>query len=834
MSNFTDFGEDIGLNAPKRLRGRTTTTTTSTTNKNKHSKQNRRSGRSRSNSIDRYNSRDRYNKNHNNNNNRRNGGRRNGNPYKNKNNKNSTTSSINPALLKPVRKTQLHGEKVKRRYGNSENNRHSKEDNKRDDDEEDEEEFINTSGNIHSNNNNPGEEEDEENEQYEDDSFEDDSNSPLNMKRKQMSSYSNTNNNNMNMDESKFDSTTTMTPPKPKINTAMSIIALENKKLDEIINSNPEQRDIHEEHARLGLPKNLTYAVNLSRKRLPVIIFKYLSMENYKRFSLKAHKRSELVAMQLGPEAGMEFQQQYSSPDGKSANGGSSPKRHNIRSHVPNCSCEKCRKARRRPNKHPTRLVFRTLGSEISLIIATMQSHGFLSGRKWNVLWTSQHLKSYFYQGVERHQRVNQYPRSYEITRKDTLCRNINRMKAIHGERNYGFIPNGWVLPAESDIFERFFHQNGGCYIVKPAALSCGRGIYVTDDINDIALHGLDENVSVSQYIANPLLLDGYKFDLRMYVGITSFDPLTIYVHESGLARFATEKYSSSPESYNNKFMHLTNFSINKMSDKFRVNTNAENDNEGQKWSLAALKKRLSEDPSIGPERLKNAFDAVNDIFIKTFIAIEAQVNSAMKMFVPFKENCFQLFGFDIMFDEALRPWLIEINFAPSLACGSPLDLKLKSRVVSDLLTLSGVMPFDPVKMSSGGGNNNNKKKHDNKKKRNQKTNKGKKSNNNHPTRRGSGSGGGAESSVASRLEGYTTEEKRAILSIEAQDRRSNGYTRIFPCEHSYKYRSFFQDPRHLNDVVGDYFSQGKRSPHQKRTRLQEREDREKAFGYNY
>ena len=121
---------------------------------------------------------------------------------------------------------------------------------------------------------------------------------------------------------------------------------------------------------------------------------------------------------------------------------------------------------------------------------------------------------------------------------------------------------------------------------MKPAALSCGRGIYVTDDINDIELHGLDENVSVSQYISNPLLIDGYKFDLRMYVGITSFDPLTIYVHDSGLARFATEKYSSSPESYNNKFMHLTNFSINKMSDKFKVNTDAENECEGQKMEF--------------------------------------------------------------------------------------------------------------------------------------------------------------------------------------------------------------------------------------------------------
>ena len=65
-----------------------------------------------------------------------------------------------------------------------------------------------------------------------------------------------------------------------------------------------------------------------------------------------------------------------------------------------------------------------------------------------------------------------------------------------------------------------------------------------------------------------------------MYVGITSFDPLTIYVHDSGWRDY-TEKYSASPESYNNKFMHLTNFSINKLSDKFRVNTDAENECEG-------------------------------------------------------------------------------------------------------------------------------------------------------------------------------------------------------------------------------------------------------------
>jgi hypothetical protein len=44
----------------------------------------------------------------------------------------------------------------------------------------------------------------------------------------------------------------------------------------------------------------------------------------------------------------------------------------------------------------------------------------------------------------------------------------------------------------------------------------------------------------VSQYVDNPLLVDGYKFDLRIYVALTSINPLRIYIYEDGLARFAT------------------------------------------------------------------------------------------------------------------------------------------------------------------------------------------------------------------------------------------------------------------------------------------------------
>ena len=47
----------------------------------------------------------------------------------------------------------------------------------------------------------------------------------------------------------------------------------------------------------------------------------------------------------------------------------------------------------------------------------------------------------------------------------------------------------------------------------------------------------LEDNIMVCKYINNPLLIDGFKFDVRVYVAITSYDPLLIYLFEEGLTR---------------------------------------------------------------------------------------------------------------------------------------------------------------------------------------------------------------------------------------------------------------------------------------------------------
>lgn len=116
-------------------------------------------------------------------------------------------------------------------------------------------------------------------------------------------------------------------------------------------------------------------------------------------------------------------------------------------------------------------------------------------------------------------------------------------------------MPETYCLPDQFDEFYEHYkaankeYPGKNLWIVKPAAGARGKGIYVTSDIDDV-----DEDSSnvVSRYISNPLLINGYKFDLRIYVWVTSYEPLRIYVYKEGLVRFASEQY----EYFNEERMH--------------------------------------------------------------------------------------------------------------------------------------------------------------------------------------------------------------------------------------------------------------------------------------
>jgi tubulin polyglutamylase TTLL5 len=84
----------------------------------------------------------------------------------------------------------------------------------------------------------------------------------------------------------------------------------------------------------------------------------------------------------------------------------------------------------------------------------------------------------------------------------------------------------------------------------------------------------------------------------------------------------------------------------------------------------------------------------IEDVIIKTIISAEDKMFRAFEKYVPFRNNCFQLFGFDVMIDSKLQPWLIEVNLSPSLGCDSDIDFQIKSKLASNLLNLVGIEPI--------------------------------------------------------------------------------------------------------------------------------------------
>ena len=123
----------------------------------------------------------------------------------------------------------------------------------------------------------------------------------------------------------------------------------------------------------------------------------------------------------------------------------------------------------------------------------------------------------------------------------------------------------------------------------------------------------------VQEYIKDPYLIDGLKFDIRLYVLVTSAEPLKVFLYEDGLVRFATEKYSNKMNSTNmqNMFVHLTNYSVNKMNPGFK-NSQSLDDDSGHKRSWLTVLRRLEQEG----RNIKEINHKIKDIIVKTLLTI--------------------------------------------------------------------------------------------------------------------------------------------------------------------------------------------------------------------
>ena len=103
----------------------------------------------------------------------------------------------------------------------------------------------------------------------------------------------------------------------------------------------------------------------------------------------------------------------------------------------------------------------------------------------------------------------------------------------------YNIAPKTYIFPEDYKrwVEDREANAYKHLYIMKPVASSCGRGVHMLPRKSDQPNR---PGWLVSRYLEHPHLLRGYKYDLRIYVLVTSFDPLRVYLFEEGLVRMAT------------------------------------------------------------------------------------------------------------------------------------------------------------------------------------------------------------------------------------------------------------------------------------------------------
>jgi len=281
---------------------------------------------------------------------------------------------------------------------------------------------------------------------------------------------------------------------------------------------------------------------------------------------------------------------------------------------------------------------------------------------------------------IHKRQKINHFQKTSGICKKDDLARNLRRMVRTWGSV-YLFFPETFILPRELNELKAAMEREdedatrssreSTKWICKPSSSSQGKNIFIVSKIDEISI---DCSFVVQRYIHNPMLIGGYKYDLRIYVLVTCFRPLRVYMYREGLVRFSSSPYDAADVS--NLFAHLTNASINKQSPD--ANRTKEVIGEGCKWTIKRWFQHL-ESVGINPYTL---WERIKDIVILTLIPIVPDV--------PDNKRSFELFGFDIMVDQQFKPWIIEVNASPAIAISGKQDTDVKIPLLNDLLDAVG------------------------------------------------------------------------------------------------------------------------------------------------
>jgi len=332
-------------------------------------------------------------------------------------------------------------------------------------------------------------------------------------------------------------------------------------------------------------------------------------------------------------------------------------------------------------------------------------------GAQWQLLWQladeADGNDYASYRRMIQWQRQNHFPGVRELGNKRYLHKNMAQAREHFGDEVYNVFPKSFTIPTDflklqQDYDAAVSHRVGDhMYIMKDAAKDRGEGIRVISGPSDLA--PTDKGI-VQSYVRYPYLLNGYKFTMRVYVVYTSLAPLRLYVYPEGFVHMATDKYNPDIKYINERYMHLTNPDINKERPFYKKNPRP------FYWNFKELKQYVKKHG--GKNGVVSGHDDVRlwsniqTLVMKTILSAEHKLTRYAQKIIFTKFNkersdsCFELLGLDVLVDQDLRPWLIEVNPDPDMSAhaGFALAYQTKGEMMSHLMDLLS------LKRGEGGG----------------------------------------------------------------------------------------------------------------------------------
>eukprot|EP00297_Palpitomonas_bilix_P004382 CAMPEP_0113902756 /NCGR_PEP_ID=MMETSP0780_2-20120614/22042_1 /TAXON_ID=652834 /ORGANISM="Palpitomonas bilix" /LENGTH=696 /DNA_ID=CAMNT_0000895627 /DNA_START=144 /DNA_END=2230 /DNA_ORIENTATION=- /assembly_acc=CAM_ASM_000599 len=259
--------------------------------------------------------------------------------------------------------------------------------------------------------------------------------------------------------------------------------------------------------------------------------------------------------------------------------------------------------------------------------------------------------------------------------------------------KNWGFLFDCFILPTHMKAARQVQakeEQEGGItqrWIIKPTHRGEGAGIQLMESMKEVIdfyveaqTPGSSTSISnsmkesyrrlpavVQPYLSSNYLIDGKKFDCRLYVLVTSISPLRAYAYTRGLVRFAADKYEDTTQdnegedkSKMKKTQFLTNTSVGKSKQSVATLT----------WPLGDLRKYWRRRGVNDEKVMRRVYRSIALMLMggePNFLKVQDGLAKNTTHGPISSASFFQLLGVDVIFDANLMPKIIEVNGEPSM-----------------------------------------------------------------------------------------------------------------------------------------------------------------------